>query len=107
MLQLDEKSDGQEVALHVGQTLQISLPENRTAGYRWILRSVQQDTYALVGDSYEGAAQPLGRPGVHSWRFEARRAGHGDITLAYVRPWEPGQPPGPTFARRRAVSGPP
>ena len=96
-MRVDETSDGQRVALHVDQPLEICLPENRGTGYRWVLAPAVEGPCALVNDVYEPPDGPPGRPGLRCWKFKTTRAGQGRIDLAYVRPWQQGQPPARTF----------
>ena len=38
-MQIDEASDGQQVALETGEVLQVDLNENPTTGFRWAVDS--------------------------------------------------------------------
>jgi inhibitor of cysteine peptidase len=104
-MRVDETSDGQQVALHVNQQLDICLPENRVAGYRWVLASTAGGPCALIGDAYEPPDGPPGRPGLRRWTFKATQPGQERIDLAYVRPWQQDQPPARTFTLHVQVSG--
>ena len=97
MINVDEHSSGGEVSLAAGDTLQISLTENPTTGFRWHLQSEAQPTIKLVKSSFEPGTSATGRGGIHRWQFQAVRAGTGKIKLEYRRPWEQDSPPGRTF----------
>jgi predicted secreted protein len=85
MLQISQESDGQSIALNVGETLEIHLIERRMTGRRWRLASSGEPVCKLVEDTVEAAAAPLGRPGTRRWRFQAVAAGTAVIHLDYQR----------------------
>ena len=90
MLKVEEASNDSTVELPVGRKLEISLPENRTAGFKWNLRSSGEPPCALVNDHYEPGPS-IGQGGKHHWHFRALRAGSADIELLYRRSWEEGK----------------
>lgn len=109
MLQIDAHSNGREVSLRAGETLEISLAENRTTGFRWRLESNAGPACKLLKSSFEASLGATGRGGVHHWQFQAVQAGAGKIELEYRRPWEEDSPPSRTFTLRVRVieeSGP-
>jgi inhibitor of cysteine peptidase len=97
MINVDEHSSGGKISLPVGDTLEISLAENPTTGFRWHLQSEAQPACKLVKSSFEPATGATGRGGIHRWQFQAVRAGIGKIRIEYRRPWEQDSPPGRTF----------
>jgi inhibitor of cysteine peptidase len=103
-MQVDESANGGSVELAVGETLEIRLPENRMAGYRWQIEAAGQSVGSVAGDGYEAAAGPPGRGGTRVLTFKAERPGEDEIRLAYRRPWEENTPPAQTFALRVRVS---
>ncbi len=88
MLQIGRDDNGSEVTLAVGEAVELSLPENRTTGFRWELKAQAGPVCALVKDEFEPAIGPPGQGGVHRWQFQAIRAGSGEIQLQYRRHWE-------------------
>ena len=95
---IDESADGQQRTFAVGQTFEICLGENPTAGYRW-RRDLEAPTVAaLIGDSFEAGGGPPGASGVHRWRFRAETPGTATLGFSYRRPWETEQAPARTFA---------
>jgi inhibitor of cysteine peptidase len=82
---------GATVAVTVGERFTVSLKENPTTGYAWDMKAGPGLT--LVGDAFAGPSpspSPLmGAGGMHSWVFEAAKAGTLTLTGLYVRPWEP------------------
>ena len=97
-MRIDESANGGAVNLGVGETLEIRLPENRTAGFRWQIEASGEPVVSLQGDAYESADGPPGRGGIRVLSFKAERSGEGDVRLSYRRPWEESTPPAQTFA---------
>lgn len=85
---VDESSNGQVVEARIGETIEIRLPENPTTGFRWHLTADGSPACSLIHDDFSAPAGPPGRGGVHTWRFEALRAGECDIELRHRRRWE-------------------
>jgi len=99
-----DQDDGASVSLRSGETLEICLSENPTAGYRWQAddwdRSVldmRRDEFHPPGTSEHGAG------GEHLWEFAARAPGKTSLRLAYSRSWESG-PPARRFSLDVSVS---
>jgi len=99
-----DQDDGASVSLRSGETLEICLSENPTAGYRWQAddwdRSVldmRRDEFHPPGTSEHGAG------GEHLWEFAARAPGKTSLRLAYGRSWESG-PPARRFSLDVSVS---
>jgi inhibitor of cysteine peptidase len=105
MIAVDDSSNGREVVLHTGQALTISLNENASTGFRWmvhvkpeILRESEE-----AGEGTEAPKGPPGRGGVRHFYFEALRPGSGEIELEYRRSWEREARPARTFKLRVRV----
>lgn len=96
MSQVDDSSNGKEIELRVGETLEVHLPENRTAGFKWTLESSGEGPCSLVSDDFQ-PGHLTGEPGNHRWHFRAERAGADSIRLSYRRPWEEKGTPARTF----------
>jgi predicted secreted protein len=105
MMQIDESANGTTVELGVGETLDLRLPENRTAGYRWQVEAGGEPVGSLVSDSYQAADGPPGRGGTRELRFRAERSGEGEIRLAYRRSWETESSAARTFLVRVRARG--
>jgi inhibitor of cysteine peptidase len=89
MLQVDESSDGKKVSFQVGQTIEISLQENPSMGFRWhMVPDSQAAPLVTVDDAFVLPPGPTGRGGIHRWLFRAERSGEQSIELVYQRPWE-------------------
>lgn len=86
--------------LQVGQTLTLTLPSNPTTGYRWQLKDRAAAILVPLGPevySLPEEAGLVGSAGVSTWRFQAREAGQGSLTLVYQQPWAPEVQPVQTF----------
>jgi inhibitor of cysteine peptidase len=72
----------------VGDSLVLTLPENGTTGYQWVV-SGTPDFLEVVADDVvpPGSAAP-GAGGMHRWRWTARRPGSGRLVLELRRPWQ-------------------
>ena len=103
MSQVDESSNGKQINLPIGETLEVRLPENRTAGFQWVLESSAKGVSSLVRDEVE-PGRLIGEPGVHHWYFRTERAGSDRIELSYRRPWEEKDKPQRSFALDVRVS---
>ncbi|SRR6266516_5108472 len=98
MIQFDESDNERDIELPVGGAFEICLSENPTTGFRWNFASNGEPTCMLLSNSFETAADPPGRAGSHSWHFQARQVGHGNIELVYRRSWERDKMPARRFA---------
>ncbi len=103
MKQITEDSNGTEIDLAAGETLEVRLQENRSTGFKWVLESAGEGVCALAGDAFEKGSA-IGQPGTHRWEFRAERPGSTIITLSHQRPWEEKQSPARRFTLRVRVS---
>ncbi len=89
----------QTVTLGVGQTMDITLDSNPTAGYRWFLTQtpdptvVAVQTHAFVAD-HDAQGRP-GAGGREVFAIKGVSPGFSEMVLDYARPWEreQGKPP--------------
>lgn len=84
-----KEQGGREIALKVGNILQIELPGRGGTGYRWFA----EDTFAPYLKLMDQATRQvkegrLGGPVIQVWRFKAEKPGATEIKMAYYRPWE-------------------
>jgi len=86
MTSLDERANGQRVALPMGADVELRLEENPTTGYRWQVDSPGAPALALGGERYEAPPRgKAGAPGHHVWSFRAVAPRSGIIRLSYRR----------------------
>ena len=87
-----ENDDGHEIQLRVGETFEVSLPETRTAGFRWSVKSAGKPVTSLVDDAIENQSTVPGQSGAHRWTFKVDTPGSATIELTYGRDWEKSAP---------------
>ena len=97
MLQFDERCNGNEIELQVGEEFVIILHENPTTGFRWNPISSGEPACILLGDSFDPIGSTPGNGGSHSWHFQAAKEGSSKIEFAYRRSWEQDRPAAQTF----------
>jgi inhibitor of cysteine peptidase len=81
--------EGQEIALKVGNILQIELPGSGGTGYSWLAENSFSPYLKLLDQTIRQLK--AGLPGgsvTYIWRFKAVKPGTTGITMAYFRPWE-------------------
>lgn len=97
---------GEPIVLSAGQKLVVEAKGNITTGYAWSAQKVP-DCLAQVGEpAYVQDPSDERRVGVGGrffLTFEARKAGEGQLVLAYARPWEKDAPPAETATLRVTV----
>ena len=108
-VQADDSFNGRQVELNVGETLELSLSENASTGFRWMVPP--ESAHKFEKQLAEGAGGPPGKPGIRHFYFEALEPGTVELELDYRRPWEAGKPPARKFKLRvrirvRPASGP-
>jgi inhibitor of cysteine peptidase len=98
MLTVTESDAGKTVDVAAGDTVEIRLPENATAGYRWALETIDRSVCDLIEEERQGPDKVIpGAPGTHVWRLKAARAGDCRIEIVYRRAWQSNRPPARTF----------
>ena len=87
-LELNHNADGSEVAVAVGETFELRLPENPMTGYRWQVAAESSPAIRVIGDSFQVEGDAVGAPGGRQWRFQADRPGTHALVLVEKRSWE-------------------
>jgi inhibitor of cysteine peptidase len=86
-MRIDESYDNKSVTLPVGDTIELSLAENPTTGYRWTLASPGAPICELKGDEFVSPGQKPGESGTHNFTFAIREEGQATIALKSARKW--------------------
>lgn len=86
-------SDGADRTVEVpaGEEIAVTLPENPTTGYRWVVETVTGDITLVSSDFAPPASAPGAKPGAGGHRTIQLRAGgsgHGELRLRSERAWE-------------------
>lgn len=97
MMEADKSYDGREMTMHVGDSLNLSLAENPSTGFRWELKIKPEPEFEVLSDAFESNAGSPGAGGTHRWQWKAVRTGSASIQLEYRRPWETNAAPGQVF----------
>jgi inhibitor of cysteine peptidase len=100
---MDEKDNGSEVELALGEDLTITLESNPSTGFRWEVAEVDESILQKVGEAHYAASdpgQPLlpGQGGREALRFQAIGTGRTTLQLAYRRSWEKDAEPQKTYS---------
>jgi predicted secreted protein len=88
MLELNEAAAGQPVKAEVGQRLRITLPENRTTGYRWQVGGSCARILTTEDDESKTVEGPPGAGGQRIWVFAAKAEGQCELRFESARVWE-------------------
>ena len=95
-----QSAQREPVVVKVGDKFEISMEENPTTGYVWLMLDQELEFHGLKGvvrlsDSrYEPAKQQedapimVGAPGTRTMEMEALDEGQGTVHLIMGRPWE-------------------
>lgn len=97
MIEIDKSDDGRELALSVGDSVELTLSENPTTGYRWAFTTKPEPACKVVEDAFEPGGNAPGAGGTHRWKFEAVSTGIGAAAMEYRRSWEKDSAAGQTF----------
>jgi inhibitor of cysteine peptidase len=104
---LGEAQSGAQVALQVGDTLEISLESNPSTGYRWSRAPLDGAALQPLGDAeFRPGGAALGAAGTETYRFAAVETGRATLSLIYSRPFEPDVAPIKTFTLDVRVAKP-
>ena len=101
-MRFDEKDNGRTVEVKLSDEFEIALPEVRTAGFRWSLKSVGKSCQ-LLRDESTANLKAVGGSGLHSFHFRATAAGACAVELQYARDWERASEPNRTFSLKVEV----
>jgi len=88
MLSFSEKDDGRTAEVRVGETVEVTLVENATTGYRWAVDHLDTAIVRQLSAESRNTAKAIGAPGTTVFTFEAVKEGTGEIALKYWRSWE-------------------
>ena len=82
------QDNGRVVAVKVGDTISVRLPENPTTGYSWAIDSIDAKQLEADAPAYQGEGAGLGAGGVRTWSLGARAPGRARLGLKRWRHWE-------------------
>ena len=96
-MRYEDSANGHQVDAKVKEELEISLSEARTAGYRWVAKSLGDPVFQLLEETAQPNPVGVGGSGHHLWQFRAVAAGTGEFEFHYLRSWEDPEKPARTF----------
>jgi len=79
MLSFSENDDGRTAEVRVGETVEVTLAENASTGYRWTVDRLDAGVVRQLSAESHNAAKAIGAPGTIVFTFEAVKAGTGEI----------------------------
>ncbi|MCX5786563.1 MAG: protease inhibitor I42 family protein [Elusimicrobia bacterium] len=90
---ITQNENGREFELAMGETFQVSLPENPTTGYQWEVYKSGAPFVGLEKEEYIAPEENLsghivGRGGTKLLTFEAAKPGEAELALRLRRSWE-------------------
>jgi|SRR6185295_1104922 len=85
---MTETDDGKTVEVRVGDTLELTLHENATTGYRWTFEGLNTKMIAAQEMEYGGTPAAVGSGGAAKWSLKAIAAGTTKVRLKLWRHWE-------------------
>jgi inhibitor of cysteine peptidase len=88
MLSLVETDNGRTIDVRLGETVQVTLPENATTGYRWAIDRYDEDAIEALSTEARYAAKAVGSGGEVTFSFRGKTIGTGEIALKNWRQWE-------------------
>ena len=88
MLLLVEKDNDRTADIHLGESIQISLPENATTGYRWEIDHYDEDLIKLLATEPCYTDNAVGSGGIIAFIFQGKKIGVAEIALKHWRSWE-------------------
>ena len=93
VIEVDETSNAKTVAVHMGNTLVVSLRENPTTGYMWEVSNSGAGQMRLVATKSDKPTHPglVGASTTKHWIFETVKPGKMRLQMAYRRAWEKGK----------------
>ncbi len=87
---VDKYSNGEQVALRVGEYLEVRLEQAGATGYTWQVADLDEKLLNCIesGTTPTGTGKITGAPVLRTWRFKAVGKGQTELTMYNYRPWE-------------------
>ncbi len=87
-ISVGEESNGRRLELHVGDSIEVQLPENPTTGWRWQVIAAAEPVCEKASQTFEPArADKPGAPGLLRCEFRVVVPGNARIELVSKRAW--------------------
>jgi predicted secreted protein len=87
-LEIDEKDNGSDLDLQVGDRIKIELNENPTTGCFWEIGSINVKDMKVIANEFKAAdGNSVGAGGLRKMIFEVIRKSKGDLVLESRQKW--------------------
>jgi predicted secreted protein len=83
---LNDQDSGRSLDVSIGSLVSVSLKENPTTGYRWMIE--EKDGLELESESFEKASGATGSAGLRIFQFRASGTGLNKLKIKNMRDWE-------------------
>ena len=83
-----ECDNGGDVHVHIGDTIEVHLPENAAGGYRWAADCDDAGFLELSGAGGDYPCEAVGSSGEAVFTVTVRAAGNSRLRRTYGRSWE-------------------
>jgi inhibitor of cysteine peptidase len=83
---LNDQDSGRSLDVSIGNLVSVSLKENPTTGYRWMIE--EKDGLELESDKFEKASDATGSAGLRIFQFRASGTGLNKLEIKNMRDWE-------------------
>lgn len=99
IISINQDSADQRIDVSVGDSIVVTLPENPTTGFRWILNTDLSPVAELRSDAFDqGGREMFGAPGSRRFTFVVAQAGEANLGLENRQEWEPDASAAKTFS---------
>ena len=88
MLLLVETDNDRTVDIRLGETARVTLPENATTGYRWVIDHYDKEFIQALATEPSYTEKAVGSGGEVAFIFQGKKIGTGEILLKHWRHWE-------------------
>lgn len=86
-MKVDQSFDNRTVTVPVGSTVELTLKENPSTGFRWTLTAPSTPVCDVKTDDFTPAGPNPGAGGMRSLTFSVLQAGETTIALRNQRKW--------------------
>ena len=88
MVSLAETDNDRTVDVRLGDTVQVTLRENATTGYRWAIDRYDEEFIEVLKSEPHYTTNSIGVGGTVAFTFQGRKVGTGEVVLKNWRHWE-------------------
>ncbi|MDQ1696103.1 MAG: hypothetical protein QOJ03_1456 [Frankiaceae bacterium] len=98
VIRIDQQYDGKRVTAQVGDSIEVTLPEIATTGFRWEVDETGAPLEVQTSEHDTGENMKAGATGNRHVVVKAARPGNGRLSLRLRRSWEAPDEAEDTFA---------